>query len=82
MIVLVKFYISIYLSIYLSTKVLELICSGSVVLEENDISGLVEVSSLLGCIGDMLKEPVVPTHQVREHVKKTLAFSGKTPKNK
>ena len=50
------------------------------VLEENDISGLVEVSSLLGCIGDMLKEPVVLTHQVREHVQKTCILREDTQK--
>jgi len=33
-------------------------CGGNVVLMNSDIPHLVEISSLLGCIGDMLKEPV------------------------
>jgi len=45
-------------------QVLELICTGSVVLKEQDISSLVEISSMLGCIGDMLKEPVTQTEAI------------------
>ena len=37
---------------------MDLICGGNVVLMNEDILNLVEISSLLGCIGDMLKEPV------------------------
>lgn len=66
-------------------QVLELICGGSVVLKEDDITSLVEISSLLGCIGDMLKEPVSATEAIiiqhHNSVKQELSNNDSTRVN-
>jgi hypothetical protein len=40
-------------------QVLELMYKGSVVLLGSDVESLVNISSLLGCTGDMQQEPVL-----------------------